>query len=311
MNNSIYSKSFIRFNYIVFITILLVIIAGGIVRMTQSGMGCPDWPKCFGKWIPPTHESDLPINYKQIYEFKYVDTSFNVYHTWIEYINRLLGALLGVLVFVNLIWAFQYFKKSKKIVLLSFILFVLTGFQGWLGKLVVDTNLSGVKITIHLIGALLIAALSMYLIMQLKNIAKIEVEKSLFYLAYCLLFLLLVQLTLGTFVRTQIDAISLQYNFTNRELWISKLNYVFYIHRSFSLMFSTLAIYIYIKVKDRLVFKNLFKLLFASLSFEIVIGILLNYFSMPAVSQPLHLLFSTIICLCVAYFCLILRKIKK
>ena len=108
--------------------VFLVILAGGIVRMTQSGMGCPDWPTCFGMWIPPTDASQLPADFEKYLSQQDIDHSFNVYHTWIEYINRLLGAVLGVFIFIYAIWTsikFSNRKKRMKTLLLSnFFLFV-------------------------------------------------------------------------------------------------------------------------------------------------------------------------------------------
>ena len=107
------------------ILVYLVILAGALVRMTGSGMGCPDWPKCFGYYIPPREQKELEFTPNKAYDegqviikdegllvaksdfvastsFSETDWEaytkhdyaiFNPAHTWIEYINRLLGAL--------------------------------------------------------------------------------------------------------------------------------------------------------------------------------------------------------------------------
>src|SRR5690606_39016968 len=138
---------------IALVTVYLVIIAGAVVRMTGSGMGCPDWPKCFGHFIPPVERSQLEWKPNQSFhkgqviikdeslqvavedfvtgeEFdsanwnlytKHDYAEFNPVHTWTEYINRLFGALSGLAVFVMAILSLKKWKVKKRIPILSWI----------------------------------------------------------------------------------------------------------------------------------------------------------------------------------------------
>ncbi|MFT7018242.1 MAG: cytochrome c oxidase assembly protein subunit 15, partial [Cyclobacteriaceae bacterium] len=118
-------RRFSRVTLITTIAVYFLILVGGIVRNTGSGMGCPDWPKCFGGVVPPTSDVDLPDDYQSYYlekrldktqrlvvllnriglertaelvendPYLYEEESFDVTTAWIEYLNRLLGVLIG------------------------------------------------------------------------------------------------------------------------------------------------------------------------------------------------------------------------
>ena len=159
-----------RFQNLLLLTIILVyllILAGGIVRATGSGMGCPDWPKCFGRWIPPTEFSQLPPNYQEIYGAKLKgEVEFNAVKTWIEYANRLLGVLVGFSVFGTLLASLTYWKSKKAVVLGSLVAFFLVGANGWLGSRVVATELAQYMITAHLLLAVLVVFALLFVLVR-------------------------------------------------------------------------------------------------------------------------------------------------
>jgi cytochrome c oxidase assembly protein subunit 15 len=287
------SPGFLRFSKIILVWVFLVIIAGAVVRMTQSGMGCPDWPKCFGKWVPPTNASELPADFEKYLKQQDIDHTFNVYHTWVEYINRLLGALLGLLLLAQLAWAIKLFWKSnRKIVWVSAGTVLLTGFQGWLGKKVVDANLATAKITTHI--ALLIAGLALTIV-YLQQAKNNSTNKKLSNATLLAIALLTVQIIIGTDVREQIDVISKQLNYTGREQWIEKLDVSFYIHRSFSLVIAALCIYVFVQCKKAGLHLFSSKLILFCVLAEIGAGVVMAYFNVPALAQPIHLLLSAVL----------------
>jgi cytochrome c oxidase assembly protein subunit 15 len=274
--------------------VFLVILAGGVVRTTQSGMGCPDWPRCFGRWVPPVSEDQLPVDFEKYLSKQDIDHTFNVYHTWIEYINRLLGAVLGLLIIVHVFWSFRkYFKTRSSIFWLSLFLLLLTGFQGWLGKRVVDANLAVVKITTHMLVALLIAAVPVIIINKVIQKEKVE-NKQLKWFSTVALAAVILQIIFGTEVREQIDEISRSLNYQQRELWISRLNNFFILHRSFAWIVALLGVYLFWRSLGVSQLQKPAVWVFILILASMLLGLSMMYLHIPALAQPLHLLFSSL-----------------
>jgi cytochrome c oxidase assembly protein subunit 15 len=315
------------FSKITFYCILLVILAGSVVRATQSGMGCPDWPRCFGYYIPPSEDSQVRYHPGQEYskgmmvilndtlwraesdfvasqEFdriawkkypKHDYSDFIVHQTWIEYINRLLGALLGLFVLGMVITSFSYRKTQKSLIFLSLGLLFVTGFQAWLGKLVVDGNLIPQSISIHMIGAFLLLALSQIVLQQISVNRNRETTTNLRIFAILASIAVLIQVLIGTQVREEIDVISKSLGFDMRAYWVDELSSIFLMHRAFSLIVATLCgCAAYLAYNSQLL-KNLGILAFVFLAIEIIAGIALGFLGMPIFLQPIHLLFSSLL----------------
>lgn len=291
-------QKYLRYTWFVLIMVFLVIIAGGVVRMTQSGMGCPDWPRCFGRWIPPTSADQLPADFEKYLSKQDIDHTFNPYHTWIEYINRLLGALLGVFIFIHFIWTWRKFRSNRAVLLMSFFLLLAVGFQGWLGKRVVDHNLAVVKITTHMLVALVIAAIPLMIIYRLKERSAIN-DRGLRNLSLIALILILAQVVLGTQIREQIDEISKSLLYTKRELWIGRLDQNFLLHRSFSWVVLLACCWVYWRSRPYPQLRNLAILIILLVLLTVLVGTVMMWWHIPAIAQPLHLLLASILTLAV------------
>ncbi len=303
-NNDTMHHSYRKFGIITIVAVYLLILVGGVVRSTGAGMGCPDWPRCFGQWIPPTDISQLPANYKEIFKVQGKEIAdFDAFKTWIEYVNRLIGVLIGFFIFITFILSFSFFKKDRLVFYLSFLSFILVGFQGWLGSVVVATNLKPMMITLHMILALVIVNLLIYTVTRSYNTVfhteQVANKKLLNTILTICMGLMLVQIVLGTQVREAIDEISAALNYTMRDTWIEKIGLNFYIHRSFSLLILALHIYLLymlkknVQMQSRLtVWTNALVILIVA---EIGSGAVMAYFAIPAFMQPLHLLLGALI----------------
>lgn len=307
------NKRYIRYTWFVVFMVFLVILAGGVVRMTQSGMGCPDWPTCFGRWIPPTSADQLPADYEKYLKQQDIDHTFNVYHTWIEYINRLLGALLGVFIFIHLVFSYSLFWKSKRsIVWISLLLLLATGFQGWLGKKVVDHNLATVKVTTHMVVALLIAALPLLIIYKLKEANRIK-SIGVKWMSVTVLALVIIQIALGTQVREQVDEVSKPLKYANRDTWMDIIQATkeFLMHRSLSWIVGTSCLILCIQAWRYTTLRTHALFILALVIATVLIGVTMAWFDIPAVAQPTHLLLASILTLSVFSFILRVKGEKE
>jgi len=310
-----------------FVTIastLFLIFVGGLVRSTGAGMGCPDWPKCFGEWIPPTAEEQLPADYEQAFleerlqknrkisnylrsaGFEELATEiendpkvaeaepFNAVKTWTEYINRLIGALVGLFIFLTFLFSLRYRKKDPVIPLISGLAVVLTGFQGWLGSIVVSTNLLPGTISIHMVLAMVIVNVLIYGAYRASS-GRIRVtlepraRKIITTVTVIALILSVVQMVLGTQVREAVDVAKL---IAGRGEWLDNAGTIFLIHRSFSwtlvitggLLFWLIRNYDLSGLPYTLAILNL-----ALIAFQVLLGIGLERLDMPPSFQVLHL----------------------
>jgi len=345
-------KKHIGFKYLSFVTLIAVyflILVGGIVRSTGSGMGCPDWPKCFGCFVPPTDVSELPDDYKEYYanyrheknvrfarylnflgmaekadqivndESIFVEADFNVYKTWTEYTNRLAGATIGLLIFAMMIGSISYLKEDKPVFYLSLFTFLMVGFQGWTGSIVVSSNLMPWMITIHMILALVIVLLLVYINFRIRreslDTASNTDKRRIVILTVFCLFTMGVQIVLGTQVREAIDVIAADLSFALRETWVSKTGISFLLHRSFSLLIIGLhgwLLYSVLKNKHQsTIVKNIGRYVVLLIVIEIISGIIMAYFGIPPFIQPIHLLFSTVIFGVLYYMYLVIVNSKN
>jgi cytochrome c oxidase assembly protein subunit 15 len=309
------------------ISLYLIFLAGAIVRMTGSGMGCPDWPKCFGYYIPPTSEEQITwkpnTDYKEGFiiikdevlfvaeqniktsanfnknnwsEYtKHDYNKFNKFHTWTEYINRLVSVLAGF-VFLFLIYAStKYWKENRTITFLSFGAFFLMLFEAWLGKTVVDTNLTPEIITIHMVVGLIIIGLLLQIKFIVSNKKTYNYNALFNKLLIISVIFSLIQIAMGTQVRQFIDEQVKQFGFENKNYSLMNPSFKFYFHRSFTIAIVLVNFGLfYINQIKNLGYKLVNWIVFL-IFLETITGILMYYAEFPMGTQAVHLLSGAIL----------------
>jgi heme a synthase len=322
------------------VLVYLVILAGALVRMTGSGMGCPDWPKCFGYYIPPTEEKELrytvgkeyskgqviiknesllvakdhftaPRNFESTHWEKYTKHDyaiFNPLHTWVEYLNRLVGALAGIACLVALVFSFGFWKENKKLIFYCLLICFLMGFQAWLGKTVVDSVLNPYKITTHMLAALLIVAVQLYVIYSVQEKQKTKTFDTDFkWVLFAALGITIIQIIFGTQVRESVDTV-VELGLP-KDVWIQNPKGGFYTHRSFSIIVVCANAFLFWRNRKLTLGFEKMNWIIGLLCIEILSGIAMYYFNFPFGSQTIHIAMATL--LFGLQFYLVLENSKK
>ena len=285
--------------------VTLMIIVGGLTRLTDSGLSITKWD-LFSGIIPPLSLSDWENTfalYKQIPEYKVLNSSmtldqFKVIYWW-EYIHRLLGRMVGLFYLIPLLY-FTYKKIVRKDLLISFYLILfLICFQGFIGWYMVKsglserTDVSHYRLSLHLTLAFIIFILLFWNYLKYKNQQIFIYNKKLpSYLPIFFIFCVLVQISVGGFV-SGLDAGQIyqswplmNHNYfpddSNLEDLFSMKTFetpsiVQFIHRNIAyfiiLLFSYIATIVYMN-EDFIYLRKIALLVFISLFLQTFLGIL-------------------------------------
>lgn len=311
--------------------VYFLILVGGIVRATGSGMGCPDWPKCFGRWIPPTNIAELPADYKDVYRAKRIqknervakmltalgfdgaakqivsnpsigiETDFNPVKTWIEYINRLIGVLIGLLIVGTTWFGWRVRRHSQPVLWLSVLGLVLVLFQAWLGSIVVSANLLPFIVTLHMLLALALVGVLIYAMVLattdyvgLGLVQATDNTVGLRLLTWGVLAVYIAQMMLGTQVREQIDVFLTSTYAHDRTGIVEAVGSFFLLHRGLSygvmlVLFLQTRKFKQIAATGGLVNK-LIRYQQIVVAGSLLTGVAMAYLGLPPAAQPIHLL---------------------
>lgn len=183
-----------RVAWVALVSVIVLVLVGATVRVTGSGLGCPDWPFCWGCVIPPTSVDQIDVDKIDLAKFKRQATrrgidpdsitketvlaSFNPVHTWIEFVNRLTSLPLGLSTLVLAISSFCATRNRRWVIGLSWFCLVDVLANAIMGAIVVRSGLQPGIITLHMALAFLLIAVLVTVIWLTRPMADREKDKA-------------------------------------------------------------------------------------------------------------------------------------
>ncbi len=182
----------------------LVIVAGAYVRLEDAGLGCPDWPGCYGQVLGVPDDPHEVAKAEQAFPGKTVDRG----RAWKEMFHRYLAGTLGLLIVAIAVMAWRRRRDRGRAPALAVALVVLVGFQAALGMWTVTLLLKPAIVTLHLLGGMATLALTTWLALRELDPPAPAASRGLRAWACIALAVLVAQIALGGWVSANYAALA-------------------------------------------------------------------------------------------------------
>ena len=239
------------------VSVLFLIFVGAVVRVTGAGLGCPDWPKCWGCLIPPWKVEQVDLSRIDFEKFQrkaerlgrdpstvtpeHILESFNPRHVWTEFINRLCSLPVGFFALATLVASFGRPPGQRVVVATSLVALLLVLVNAVMGAMVVYSGLKPGVLTTHMALAMVLIALQSHTVWRGCDQPRLlpvpePVRGRIRAWVGALLVLVIIEGIMGTQIREITDEMSKFHDGAPRSEWIGELEqtWVYVIHRSFS-----------------------------------------------------------------------------
>ena len=284
---------------------VLLLFVGAIVRVSGSGLGCPDWPRCWGALWPPSSIEEVNFENIDLEKFQRKDADitveklkaeFNPVHVWVEYINRLTSFPVGLFSLATLLLGFGYRKRRPAVFLGSLLAFLLVLTNAALGAMVVRSGLKPGIITLHMALAIILLCVLVFVIHRAGEVRPkvcLPAGRSIWWTVLILFALCVGEGVMGSQVRELTDRLALENKDIPRAAWHETLegSTVYLVHRSFSWVILISAVFFFWCSRgiSGLMAVNCRWTIFSIVLSQMVLGILMSHVSVHPVVQVLHI----------------------
>ena len=201
------TTTFYRIAWVALALTFVVVILGAYVRLSDAGLGCPDWPGCYGKLLDIPDQVDQIAAANSAYPHRPVEPA----KAWKEMIHRYCAGTLGLLILALAVLAWRDRRQAEQPIALPLALLGLIIFQSLLGMWTVTWQLKPVVVMAHLLGGLTTLSLLVWLLLGQRNDRKWPVaaeNRGLRHYALVGLVLLVVQIALGGWTSSNYAALA-------------------------------------------------------------------------------------------------------